>query len=331
MGMRLRIVSLLIAATAAPNIAFAASDIALTIVGSEALPLAQGGQTEFTLRIANLGPDPVASVRVASMGLSASYPITMPAQAGCDGLHVGDPVAPFLPFAGLYLLVGPLAAGAQHDCRIVVQRAATETNDGGRRWQTGQDGDPRSINNDVLILFGSLTDVGIRLETLQFALDANGRADALLRLVAENHGPTGVQPFEAGVCIEMLAWSFSVDGGVAQGCGAADHPPICSFAGFGYQRPALAAGESHSCLLRVRGHQPYTTPQEFLLILQNHTLMRADGGLLADTEGANDVAGVLVGPLPPTAVDGLSGSGKLLLIAMLCVLAAAVSIRSRAA
>jgi hypothetical protein len=73
-------------------------------------------------------------------------------------------------------------------------------------------------------------------------------------LTAITHGPTEVLQFQVGACTDFLFCDFSIDGNFPAGCGPADFGPICFDSGFWFLRPALAVGDSHSCLLQLHSY-----------------------------------------------------------------------------
>jgi len=306
------------------GVAVADSDIALSGVSPRFVVLAQGEEAEFVVRVSNNGPDPIEAVTVATPVPSIFadwYPLTMPVQAGCEGLFPGFPFHPSGMLSGYHFSVGPLPVGQHQDCRFSVQRALGTTSDGGYGWQTSGENDPVAANNATGFVFGSLTDVGIRVDPVSFALDSAGFAEGVVRLTAENHGPSAVREFQIGACTDNYFPEFQIDADFAQGCGSAQYGPICFDRGFGFLRPELAAGQSHSCLIRLRGRSPYSVPLSFPIDLQTYTLVRADFGALADIDSSNDASNLRLGPVPTTSVDSLSWFGRWLLITMLVLVA----------
>jgi hypothetical protein len=306
------------------NVAQASSDIALSSVGPFIIPLAQGQQAEFVLRVTNYGPDALPSVTIASLIPSFIidwYPVTMPAQSDCGALIPWFPFFPAGPLSGYHFTTGPLAVGQHQDCRLLLRRASTTTSDWGYGWQTDGQNDPVQTNNGVGFVFGSLTDIGIRVEPVSFALNSTGFADSVVRLTAINHGPTDVLQFQVGACTDNFFPDFSIDGNFPGGCGPADFGPICFDSGFGFVRPALAVGQSHSCLLRLHSNARYSLPLSYPLDLIDFSLERSDHGGLIDTNFSNNTADLRLGPLPIVSVDALSLTGRLIFIAVLIVVA----------
>lgn len=312
--------------------AIADSDIALSAVSPLIMPMEQGGVGEFVIRVTNYGPDPVATVAVgtaASYFFSEGYPFAMPPQAGCVGVLFGYPFDPngFIP--GHHFTVGPLAVGQSQDCRLSVSRAPDAINDGGYHWRTSGDDDAMPNNDTLAFVMGSLTDVGIRFDPVEFSIGADGHAVGVIRLTSQNFGPTAVREFQVGFCTDVIYPGFSIDGNIAQGCGSAQYGPVCFSSGFGFLRPALAVGESHSCQIRLRSVAPYVQPLSFPLLLQDYSLMRSDFGILADINAENDLAEMVLGPLPARSVDVMPWFGKWALIAMLVIVALQVLRKGR--
>ncbi len=302
--------------------ACADSDVALSAASPRIMPMAQGEEGEFVVRVTNNGPDPITSVTIATPVASIFsdwYPFTMPVQTGCDGLFPGFPFHPSGFIQGYYFTVGPLSAGQHQDCRFTVRRALTTTSDGGCGWQTSGENDSVPGNDAIGFVFGSLTDVGIRVDTVGFSIGADGFANGIVRLTAQNHGPTSVREFQVGACTDNFFPEFSIDGNFAEGCGTAKYGPICFDNGFGFLRPALAAGQSHSCLIRLRSRARYTQPLSFPLDLQTYSLVRQDFGALADINPNNDYAEMQLGPVPEVSVDAISSFGQWILILLLAV------------
>jgi hypothetical protein len=304
--------------------ALADSDIALSASSPHIMPLAQGEEGQFVIRVTNNGPDPVATVTVGTAISSIFgewYPFAMPAQSGCQGLFPGYPFDPsgFIP--GYSFAVGPLAVGQHQECRFTVQRAPTAVNDGGYSWQTSGENDAVPGNDVVAFVMGSLADVGIRIDTVGFSLGADGFADGVIRLTAHNHGPTAVREFQSGFCTDNFFPGFTIDGNFAQGCGSAEYGPVCFDNGFGFMHPALAVGQSHSCLIRLRSRAAYAQPLSFPLLLQTFSLVRSDFGALADINSGNDYAEMMLGPVPAVSVHAMSGFGRWMLVGLLAIMA----------
>ncbi len=300
------------------------SDIALSAASPSVMPLVQGEDGEFVVRVTNKGPDPLPLVTVATPVSSIYlgwYPMSMPVQAGCAGLFPGFPFHPSGFISGFHFTVGPLAAGQHQDCRFTVHRAVTTINDGAYGWQTEEENDPQPSNNAVAFIMGSFTDVGIRTETVGFAVGADGFADGLVRLTAKNNGPTAVREFQVGMCTDTILPDFSIDGDIAQGCGGTQFGPVCFDNGFGFLRPQLEVGESHSCLIRLRSRTPYTEPLSFPLLLQTFTLVRSDLGALIDLDAGNDYAEMVLGPVPTVSVETMNPIGRWCLIVLLLAMA----------
>jgi len=132
--------------------AIANSDIALSAASPRIMPLAQGEDRAFVVRVTNHGPDPVVTVTVATIASSlfdAWYPFAMPVQNGCEGLFPGFPFAPSGLIRGYYVTLGPLAVGQHQDCRFTVHRVLAAVNDGGYRWLTDGENDAVPRNDAI--------------------------------------------------------------------------------------------------------------------------------------------------------------------------------------
>jgi len=258
--------------------------------------LAPGESGSMTIAIHNHGPDAAAHVQIGAFTFFAfspyfSYPMQIPAQPQCGSLMPGGPFG----LQGQNFGVGPIGSGQTVHCVIQITRNPTALNSTYFDWQVMDFADdPGHLYSNVASFsVGSLTDIALSVEPINFALD-HGVAHALVRLHASNRGAGDVAQFSVGACTDNAPPPFSINGNIPDGCGSSGYGPTCFDYGLGFRIAALPAGQDMSCNIALTGTSAYVGPTQFAISMHGTLTDPVTGGSLIDTNFSNDTVSLVL-------------------------------------
>jgi len=272
---------------------------------SQSVGLALGQSGSMAIAIRNHGPDIAAYVQIGTFTFLASspyysYPMQIDAQPQCGTLMPGGPFG----LEGQNFALGPIAPGQTVHCTVQVARNPTAVNSTNFSWQVFDFSDDPNHPYSQAAGFnvGTLTDIALSVEPVSFTLD-QGVAHAIVRLHASNQSANAVAQFRLGACTDHGYPPFSIDGSIADGCGASHFSPSCFDSGFGYLIPALSAGQSMTCNLALTGRGAYVGPTAFAIGIHGTLFDPVSGGTVVDTNFSNDTVSLVLAAAPVAPVS----------------------------
>ena len=287
----------------------------VSLAGPKYVRIPYGGSADIGLVARNTGDAALPAFHFeSSTGPTPEFTV-----ADAPGTQCGPLTDSAYP-NGVRVPVPSLAPGEQRECRIRFTRSAVAAGGNDYSIWHAVDGSGALLlpwEDHLETHAGSFADLALSSEQLTFDIDAQGIATAINRVTVRNLGPDAVGgPHAATTCgFESTVYEFDVD--LPGGCAG----PIGNFCHFmlpgaSIPLPGVAAGESHSCLVRMRSRAAYTAPAA--LVFQTSVDHQApQGGWMVDYTGANNSASLRIGPLPagvaPTVMPMLDGRSLALL------------------
>jgi hypothetical protein len=320
---------LLIAISARAGLAHAAAEFRLERLSASEMRLAPGDSGTYLLRIRNIGD----ANGVAHIGSNPVYPMfddpnyefTQAGSADCGvfGSEWGDLNAERAVF-----LTGPLTAGGNLDCAIIVSRGVDSWSDRFLTWMVRNDQGEYADPDEGAVL-GTLTNVSISARSFAFQIDDAGFAHSVARLEIRNGGSVPVGGQIAGYCEDHGFRPFVTDGSGEGGCGDSDWSPMCFDWGYGFMIPEIAPGATYGCLIRLQSIEPYDHPLAFPIGVNFWQSEAGNQHALIDTDVTDNTALLSLEPNAAVAIAAptTTRAGLLILLLLTAVLALALMMR----
>lgn len=153
-----------------------------------------------------------------------------------------------------------LPPGGSLDCILAVTRPADSIDDIHLTVQTYVDFNAHRAS----VVLGTLADIELRNSRVSYSIAPDGTTHSVFRLTARNVGNVSVGAFNAMTCSRQNSFDNTISGGCApttSECALQQIP----YPAQGALIPALAPGESFSCLLAVTGSSQFPHVDELTL------------------------------------------------------------------
>jgi hypothetical protein len=293
-------------------------------------PLPPGGETIFTVSVANSTASNVAPVLFEATPIVASGTYALESQSSptCE-IQNGtlDAIVPVV------LSIATVPARSTVHCSLKMRRLSTSDGPAALAFKPSSSTAAGISLSSIDWVFGPVVDLSLDVEQIQ-PFPTIGELTGFVRVTIHNTGPWQIDQVNFGYCQDLALAPFELDNALPDGCADAGYGPFCWAVGepaVQFSIVGLAPGETKSCVLRATAHEPLIEPIRFGMSMVDDVYVEGDE-LVHDFDHGNDDATLEIAPASSEQVSfavPVSSAAVAALIAILLTLGAAAAKRLR--